>query len=208
MNERYRRTGMTFFGILIVAFAVAVLRIADFGVDPFTVFQIGLWSQQSLAYGPFTIILTSLMLVAMFIMNRSKIGINTFLNILFFGYTLDFAWRGLLVLFPAPTLAVRAILLVFAVVILSFGSSLYIVADLGISPYDVIAVTLGERTRLPFKYWRIITDVICVAVGVFFGQKAGLGTIITALFMGPLIVYFNERVAWRLRKGRRVKAKL
>ena len=62
-----------------------------------------------------------------------------------------------------------------------------------------------------FKYIRICTDLVCVVLGtaIFLmggGTWAevptvvGIGTIITAFFMGPLIEYFNEKVARPLLK--------
>ena len=57
-----------------------------------------------------------------------------------------------------------------------------------------------------FQYVRIITDVVCVLLGVALVlisggavrgiiAIAGVGTIITAFFMGPLIEFFNVHCA-------------
>ena len=57
-----------------------------------------------------------------------------------------------------------------------------------------------------FKYIRIATDVVCVVLGITLfllgGGKpseitasVGIGTILTAFFMGPLIDFFNKTVA-------------
>ena len=48
---------------------------------------------------------------------------------------------------------------------------------------------------LPFRVVRIICDLICTAVGVLLGAPAGIGTVITALFMGPLISFFRRTVS-------------
>ncbi|MBP5754190.1 MAG: hypothetical protein J6W60_15220, partial [Treponema sp.] len=56
-----------------------------------------------------------------------------------------------------------------------------------------------------FQYVRIITDLVCVILGVGLfmlagGQPsaiptiAGIGTIVTAFFMGPLIEFFNVHI--------------
>ena len=57
-----------------------------------------------------------------------------------------------------------------------------------------------------FKYIRIGTDLACVALGVLcfllgggtwadVPTFAGIGTIITAFFMGPLIEFFRVKIA-------------
>ena len=80
-------------------------------------------------------------------------------------------------------------------------------ADLGVSTYDAVAIIMADTWHLgKFKYLRITTDIVCVLLGValFLASSgiwkdiptfAGVGTIITAFFMGPLIEFFNEKVA-------------
>jgi uncharacterized membrane protein YczE len=88
-----------------------------------------------------------------------------------------------------------------AVILLSFGSSLYYTADLGVSVYDAISLILAKKKIkifkyiLPFKWIRVASDFVCVSAGAAFGKMPGIGTIITAFFMGPLISFFNRRAA-------------
>ena len=86
-------------------------------------------------------------------------------------------------------------------------------ADLGVSTYDAVAIVMANKWRLgKFKYIRICTDIVCVILGcvlfVMAGNPvskiptiAGIGTIITAFFMGPLIDLFNEKIARPLLNG-------
>ena len=92
-------------------------------------------------------------------------------------------------------------------VIICFGSAFYMTADLGVSTYDAVALIICNTWKKgKFQYVRIITDIVCVILGVALfllaGGKlaqiptiAGIGTIITAFFMGPLIEFFNVHVA-------------
>ena len=69
-----------------------------------------------------------------------------------------------------------------------------------------------------FKYVRIITDVVCVilGVGLYFlsgatidgiGAVIGAGTIITAFFMGPLVDFFANKLAKPFLYGKAQEAK-
>ena len=87
------------------------------------------------------------------------------------------------------------------------GSALYMTAALGVSTYDSVAITMADKWRWGrFQYIRIATDLGCVLLGIaafLIGggrpsgifANVGIGTIITAFFMGPLIEYFNVHIA-------------
>jgi len=106
-----------------------------------------------------------------------------------------------------PSMEIRILFLLIGIVISCFSASLYFVADLGVSPYDAVAVIIANTWKIgKFKYVRIITDFSCVAIGTilyfvatkgFTGLTAivGIGTIVTAFFMGPLIDLFSEKVS-------------
>ena len=95
----------------------------------------------------------------------------------------------------APSMLIRIILLIAGVVILCFASSLYFTANLGVSTYDAVSLIMTDKKLGKFKYLRIATDLFCVIVGFFLGGVVGVGTIITAFFMGPLIDFFNKKVS-------------
>ena len=42
---------------------------------------------------------------------------------------------------------------------------------------------------------RVLSDLVCVTVGLVFHAMVGVGTVITALFMGPVIQWFNTHVS-------------
>ena len=104
----------------------------------------------------------------------------------------------------------RIVFLLVAIVILCLSSSLYFTADLGVSTYDAVALIWSQRqSKIKFAFCRVICDFVCVAAGVALlfasGQdieqilgSVGIGTIITAFFMGPLITFFNKNVAQKI----------
>jgi len=123
------------------------------------------------------------------------------------GYVTEFTYGFLQTVIVNPSMPVRALCLIVGIVVICFGSALYMTADLGVSTYDAIAIALSGKWKIArFQYCRIATDLVCVISGVVLflmaggtvGQIptiAGVGTIVTAFFMGPLIEYFNKTVA-------------
>ena len=68
----------------------------------------------------------------------------------------------------------------------------------GLSIIDATGFILDERSKIPYKWCRVITDVICTAIGFAFGGPVGIGTVVTAFFMGPVVTFFNTRVSEKL----------
>ncbi|MCR4692218.1 MAG: hypothetical protein K5739_12810 [Lachnospiraceae bacterium] len=202
-----RRIGMSLAGVIICAVSVGVFKIAALGVDPFQSFMAGLDFLVPLDFGLLYIIANAILFFFAFFFDRHYIGIATFINLFLLGYITQFTYAYLQTVIVEPSLLVRAICLLIGVVVICFGSAFYMTADLGVSTYDAVALIICNTWKKgKFQYVRIITDLCCVIIGVTLfligGGKAGsiptiagVGTIITAFFMGPLIEFFNVHVA-------------
>lgn len=207
MNNLAKRIIMSAAGVIICAVSVAVFRIAAFGVDPFQSFMSGLAQLIPISFGTLYVIVNAVLLLFSLVFDRHYIGIATFINLFLLGYVTDFSHRLLMTVLPDPSLAVRVVCLLVGIVVICIGSSLYMTADLGVSTYDAVALICANKWKLwKFKYIRICTDIICVLAGAALfllggGTIAGIpaiigiGTIITAFFMGPLIELFNEKIS-------------
>ena len=202
-----KRILMSLAGVLICAVSVAVFKIAAFGVDPFQSLMSGLDNLIPIPFGTLYVLVNLVLLTFSLLFDRTRIGIATFINLFLLGYVTQFSHELLLMWLSQPSLAVRCLCLVIGIVVICFGSSLYMTADLGVSTYDAVAIVLSGKWKLgQFQYIRIATDLVCVAAGVGLfllsggtlsqvPAIAGIGTIITAFFMGPLIQFFCKHIA-------------
>lgn len=192
-----KRICMTVAGVMLCAVAVGFFKCSVFGVDPFQCFAMGSWGRflGFLSYGTYYVILNACLLIVDLFLDRHYIGIATFINLFLTGYVVEFSQNVINTFLPDPSLPVRVVLLIIAVVLMCFASALYMTSDLGVSTYDAIPIVISNRTGKPFKFVRITCDLICVVIGTVCGMMPGLGTIITAFFMGPLVDFFNRTVA-------------
>ena len=202
-----KRILMSVIGVLACAISVGFFKLAAFGVDPFQSFMSGMDQLIPIEFGTLYVIVNACLLLFALIFDRHYIGIATFVNLFLLGYVVQFTYETLQVIFSAPSMTVRIISFVFGFVTLCFSSSIYMTADLGVSTYDALAIIMANTWKLgKFKYIRICTDVVCVVVGIamfLIGGGAasliptfvGVGTILTAFFMGPLIDFFNRKFA-------------
>lgn len=208
MDKKFiKRVGMTVTGVITCAISVGLFKLAALGVDPFQSFMAGLDSLIPITFGTLYVIANALLLLFSLIFDRRRIGLGTFINLFLTGYVVQFSYDFFQTVFGSPSMPMRVVFLLIAIVIMCFSSAFYFTAALGVSTYDAVALILTEKWHLgKFKYIRITTDIVCVAVGCILyliaggslssiPTIAGIGTIITAFFMGPLIDYFNNHVA-------------
>ena len=207
MSTFTKRILMSILGVVICGMSVGMFKHAAFGVDPFQALMSGLDAVIPIRFGTLYVIVNLLLLIFSLIMDRHKIGLATFINLFLLGYVVEFSQAQCAKLFPTPGIGIRLLLFLAGLVILSLASALYFTADLGVSTYDALALVWSERqTRIPFQFCRVLTDSVCVITGVFLcrlsGMSAaqifgavGIGTVVTAFFMGPLIAFFNRTVA-------------
>ena len=205
-NKRAKRVAMSLFGVIICAISVGIFKIAALGVDPFQSFMAGLDAIVPIKFGTLYVITNAVLLLFALVFDRHYIGIATFINLFLLGYITQFTYEYLQTVIVDPSITVRIICLVVGVVIICFGSAFYMTADLGVSTYDAIALIICNTWKKgKFQYVRIITDIVCVILGVVLfllsggtipkvPTIAGIGTIITAFFMGPLIEFFNVHI--------------
>lgn len=202
-----RRIFMSLFGVIICAISVGIFKIAALGVDPFQSLMSGLDKLIPISFGTLYVIVNLILLSFSIIVDRHNIGIATFINLFLLGYITEFTYSVLQTIFISPTIITRIICLIVGIVIICFGSAFYMTADLGVSTYDAVAIVLAYKWKVAkFKFCRITTDLICVISGIIIyligggtwneiPTIVGIGTIITAFFMGPLIELFNDKIA-------------
>jgi len=190
-----KRMFMTLFGVSLSGVAVGFMSIADFGLDPFQTFAHGIGNLIPINYGTLYMIINALLLLADFFLDKHYIGLATFINLFLLGYIVDFSTNLIGNMFPDPTLFIRIILLIIGLIITCFAAALYFTSDLGVSTFDALIQVVTDRKILSLKMSFIVLDLLCVIIGTVCGCIPGVGTILTAFCMGPLVDWFSVHVA-------------
>lgn len=207
MENKKKRIFMCVSGVLICGISVGFFKRAAFGVDPFQSFMAGLDALLPIEFGTLYVIANLCLLLFSLVADRHYIGLATVINLSVLGYVAQFSHEFLLKQFPNLEVGGRILFLVVGIVIMCLASSFYFMADLGVSTYDAVALIIVNTWKIgKFGYVRVICDLVCVLMGIglyLASGKAvsqiaaivGVGTIITAFFMGPLIEFFNVHVS-------------
>ena len=196
-----RRIVLAVVGMAIAGIAVGFFKRAFFGVDPFQCFCNGINRVIPIGFGTLYMLINAVLLVVDFFLDRHYIGISTFINLFLVGYAAEFSENMLARWFGDLALPGRILFLAIGIVTGCIAAALYYTADLGVSTYDAIPLHIADRKPrafgkiVPFRVVRIICDLICVGIGFALGFMPGIGTIITALFMGPLITFFKRTLS-------------
>ena len=201
MNEKQKRILMALIGVLVTGCSVGLFQMASLGTDPFTSFVMGLCNLFNMKFGVFYTIICACIFFVVFLLDKHYIGIATFFNLFGNGFAADATTSILSRIIPNLTITHRIILLILGIVVMCFAASLYFTADLGVSVYDAISIIMSNKKIASFRICRIGTDSVCVAIGFALKASIGVGTIVTALFMGPLIQVFKTYFAEPLLYG-------
>ncbi|MCI8502361.1 MAG: hypothetical protein HFH00_00800 [Dorea sp.] len=196
-------------GILFIGVCVGSFRLSAFGVDAFTCMNLGISGFLHMSFGTWQLMMNTGILIVIFFTVRRCIGLGTIVNMVCVGYLADFiCWMFQDILKVEMTLPLRIVALFIGMFFAGMGVALYIVADMGVAPYDAVGIIIEELTQNRLKYdkARVISDVTVVIVGVVFclmsggklGLIIGIGTVCNALFNGPLIQFFKTHVTEKM----------
>ncbi|MDO4493536.1 MAG: hypothetical protein Q4C53_06595 [Clostridia bacterium] len=191
-----RRFVVMMAGLIIMAFGISLFKFSLTGNDPCNALFLATSSFLGIDYSVCGLAMNVFYFVFEIWLFRKHIGIGTFANWFCVVPVAEFIMRSLTPVLPvADTLALKLMYLVPGVLVLSLSVSMYQSADLGIAPYDALAMILSERTKLPYFGARIITDGVCALVTYLLGGLIGLGTLICAFGLGPFVTFFDRTVS-------------
>ncbi|MDX6276526.1 MAG: hypothetical protein QOJ72_654 [Nocardioidaceae bacterium] len=173
-------------GLFLYGFTMAMMVESTLGLDPWDVFHQGLASHVPLTFGQVVIVVGAVVLL-LWIPLRQLPGIGTVLNVIVIGLAADF---GIGLIHRPHDLWLRVLLLIGGIVGNALAGALYIGAQLGPGPRDGLWLGLVRRTGLSVRLWRTTIEVTVLVIGFLLGGTVGLGTVLYAVLIGPLVQVF------------------
>lgn len=179
-------------GIIIIGLGIALFKQSHLGNDSISALNMRLAELFGISLGVQNIAANLLMFAIEIWVGRQYIGLGTFVNGICIGFIVTAFYDPIAALFgPAASLPERLLWVAAAVIVTALGASLYQTADLGIAPYDALALELRDHTPVPYFGCRVFTDAVCALACWMLGGLVGLGTLICAFCLGPVIQFFN-----------------
>ena len=184
-----RRLASLYAGIVLFGVSVALMLSARLGLDPWDVFHQGLARRTGLPIG-WVVNGTGVAVLLLWIPLRQRPGIGTVSDAVLVGFVMDAA----LPLLPQPrAMAVRAVFLAAAIVLNAVATALYVGAGLGPGPRDGLMTGLAAR-GWPVRRVRTSIELSGLAAGWLLGGTVGIGTLLYAVSIGPLVHFLLPRL--------------
>lgn len=153
----FRRVAGMLVGIVIISLGVTLFKFAHLGNDPFNALNIRSAELAGLTLGVQNLIYNAVFFTMQMIWGRRYVGFGTVANAVCCGFIITFFYDFLTAHFAqAATLPAQLAWVAAAVVCTSLGISLHQTSDLGVAPYDYLALGLRDHTPLPYFCCRLL----------------------------------------------------
>jgi uncharacterized membrane protein YczE len=174
-------------GFVIYGLSIALIIEAELGTGPWAVLAVALANIAGTTPGTM-IILTGFLVLVGAVLLKEQIGWATLGNILFIG-----PWTDLF-LYLIPSLSeqicLRIIALILAVVLSGVATAVYISVNAGAGPRDSLMLAVSRVSGKSVRFSRAGIEILVVIVGWLLKGPVGIGTLVFAVFIGPLVQIF------------------
>jgi uncharacterized membrane protein YczE len=183
-----RRLSQLVVGLVQFGLGVGLMLQSGLGVPPWDVLHQGLAVRFGLTVGIWSVIVSVVVLLA-WIPLGERFGPGTVLNAVIIGVMIDVTAA----LVPEPESPWTAWpMLLTGVLLIGIASGMYIGARLGPGPRDGLMTGIARRGP-SIRLTRSVIEVTVLAAGWLLGGTFGVGTVIFALAIGPLVHFFLPR---------------
>lgn len=197
-------------GLVVFGLGIALMVEAGLGLGPWEALNQGIAIQTGQQIGTISVLL-GIPILALWWPLGERPGVGTLLNVVSIGTATNVG----IALLPTPStaatpeaLAVRVAMMGLGVLVIAVGSALYLSTDLGPGPRDGLMTGLHHRFGWSIRRSRTIVELVVLGIGWALGGTVGLGTVVFALGIGPLVQLLLGIVDREGRMGRRYRARL
>lgn len=178
-------------GLLIFGVGTGLMVQSDLGLSPWDVLHQGLSRNFGLTVGRWTIIVSFVVLI-LWLPIRERYGLGTLANAILIGLSVD---ATIAAVATPDTITLRILLMVVGIISVGFASGLYIGAALGPGPRDGLMTGLSKRGP-SIRITRFGIEAFVLTIGWSLGGTVGVGTVLFAIFIGPLVQFFLHRLSF------------
>lgn len=173
-------------GLALFGFSIALQLRAGIGLGPWDVFHTGLALRTPLTVGQAMVGAGLALLVASVLFAKVRPGLGTVLNMLIIG-----PWVDLFLSIPGFPEARGWVdgfaLFGVGLVLNGLATGLYLTAGLGAGPRDGFALALARLLQVTVRRARTLVELVVLTTGWLLGGSVGVGTLLFALAIGPLM---------------------
>lgn len=191
-----KRLVMMILGSFLMGLGIALLSQSRYGADPFSCFNFGIASFSHLPFYICYWLSGIVLMILSLLFARHLIHLGTLFSFLCTGFTAQLFINCFKKGFgKIHILPMRITLLCAGIVVFALAVSLFFSSNLGLSPYDISSFILTQKIKISYFWCRLGLDVVFSLIGFLLGASVGIGTLVTALFLRPLVGMFNRYIS-------------
>ncbi len=210
-KELAKRYALFIVGLFFAGVGIAFTKRGELGVSPISsVANVMSIKFSSITMGTWLIIWNCVLILGQIVILKKDFKLYQLMQVpisFLFGYFTDLGMR-IASFIPVSNYFSRLLMLFGGIVILGFGISLSVIADVILNSGEAIVKAIADKTGFQFGNVKIAFDIGCVTAAVimslvFFDMKivgAREGTFISALLTGFTVKFFTKRLKGKLTK--------
>ena len=170
-------------GLVVFGLGISLMARAGLGLGPWEALHQGIQFRTGVPMGTVSILL-GLPILALWWPLGERPRVGTLLNVALIGTAINLG--NAVIPAPEPQLA-RLAMMLGGVLVIGLGSGLYLAADLGPGPRDGLMTGVHHRFGWSIRRARTAIEVSVLVVAWLLGGTIGLGTIVFAFGIGPVV---------------------
>lgn len=176
------------FGLFISSFGTALFYEANMGSGAMATFCDGIHRVLNITYGQANIVMNVILLLILFFCDRKYINIGTLLCVFVIGIFVDASsWMLTFVPFGGSVWGIRFAGAIAGTILMGVGLGLYVAVDRGFGALEGLVKYVVAKRNWQFGKVKIAQDVILIVLGIVLQAAWGIGTVISAFLIGPIM---------------------
>ncbi|WP_440870605.1 YczE/YyaS/YitT family protein [Virgibacillus salexigens] len=189
-----------FLGLMLFSLGISIsIQVQYLGIHPWDVLNVALYEKFGLSIGSWAILISILLIIISWFLDKRYIKLGTFLNAVLIGAFVDF-YLFLDFLPKATHSWIDYLIIIIGIVIMGLGGGIYNAAGVGSGPRDGFMLSISDKTSTSVGKVRIITESIVLVIGFMLGGPVFLFTFLFTFIQSPIFQYTYERLKKWIRK--------
>ncbi len=170
-------------GLVAFGLGIALMAQAGIGLGPWEAFHEGISRHTGISLGTVSILLGIPILLLWWPLGERP-GIGTVINVVLIGSATNVGQAVI----PVQTVPIAQLAMMLAGVgVIGAGSGLYLAADLGPGPRDGLMTGIHKRFGWSIRRARTAIELTVLGAAFLLGGTIGLGTVVFAFGIGPVV---------------------
>jgi uncharacterized membrane protein YczE len=180
------KTLLIVLGCFIISIGIDFYIKSNIGGDSMTTFLQGGNLKFNLKEGTISLLINLVFVLLTLFINYRKIGIGTIIIVFAYGLVLNVVLANSIIPF-SQSFFVSIIYSIIGIFFVSLAIAIWINTNFGVSPLEGFAISISEKTKIPFWVLKVVIDLTLLLSGILMGGTFGAGTIISSFLVGPSI---------------------